>query len=210
MNISIQELEKAYAKSYESCLHPEYEVLIKKLYVAELTQEHMDYLCKMSSSKKHWPETRFTHLQVLLLNKTARNFDLKQFFYEQQKSTRRLWLKLFYIRGYALYANEQEMIPIVQKFQLLLINCHDYIDYEPILSVAGLPYLVTTYGYTCFKEALITAQTEYMNINPLSRGYFTFNEQLETVGLLSEEEMAERRLKKDEQYEQQRATKKQT
>lgn len=190
--VSIFELEKEFAKCADWSLHPDYISLTKDLDTVELSEPLVTYLREKASSKKHWCEIRFYHLRILLLNKSTTNFDLKQYFYDRQKSSRRLWLKLFYIRGYAMYANEQEMIPIVYKFQSLLMKCHDYVDYEPILSVGGLPYLVKTYRYTCLKEALVTAQNEYLKINPLLRGEYTLDEQLEFYTLMIEEERHER------------------
>lgn len=95
---------------------------------------------------------------------------------------------MFFIRGYAFYATEEELRPIMKKFQELLEKNHDYIDYEPILSVAGLPYLVEKYGFDCFSDALKTAKNEYQKINPRLRNHFTLNEKLEQDFKLSPEE----------------------
>ncbi len=65
-------------------------------------------------------------------------------------------------------------------------------DGEHILSVAGLPYLVKTYDYACFEDTLKTAENEYQKIHPLLRGYFTLNENLEQINLLSIQEMQKR------------------
>ncbi|MBR4950157.1 MAG: hypothetical protein IKZ25_05205, partial [Clostridia bacterium] len=158
----------------------------------ELTQEIINFLCDKATSKNHWLEIRFQHLKILLLNKSASNYDLKLFYYESSRKCRRLWLKIFYIRGYALYATEEDLIPVMKKFQTLLKKNHDYMDYEYILSVSGLPYLVEKYGYTCFKDTLEIAKNEYQKIDPLLRGYFTLNENLEHINLISHEEALKR------------------
>ncbi|MBO5935573.1 MAG: hypothetical protein J6Q94_08825 [Clostridia bacterium] len=184
----IEKLEYWFSKCSDCLLHPEYEKLLNELCDYELNQEIIDFLCNKATSKKHWCELRFEHLKILLLNETALNYDLKQFYFDALKRCRRLWLKMFYIRGYAFYATEEELEPIMKNFQKLLEKNHDYIDYEPILSVAGLPYLVDKYGFDCFKDALRTAKNEYQKINPRLRKYFTMNEKLEQTFKLSPEE----------------------
>ena len=171
----IEKLEYWFSKCSDCLLHPEYEKLLNELYDYDLNQEIIDFLCDKATSKKHWCELRFEHLKILLL-----------------KRCRRLWLKMFYIRGYAFYATAEELLPVMKKFQQLLEKNHDYIDYEYILSVAGLSYLAEKYDYACFKETLETAKIEYQKIDPLLRGYFTLNEKLEHINLISNEEALKR------------------
>ena len=188
----IEKLEYWFSKCSDCLLHSEYEKLLNELYDYDLNQEIIDFLCDKATSKKHWCELRFEHLKILLLNETALNYDLKQFYFDALKRCRRLWLKMFYIRGYAFYATEEELLPVMKKFQQLLEKNHDYIDYEYILSVAGLSYLAEKYDYACFKETLETAKIEYQKIDPLLRGYFTMNEKLEHINLISNEEALKR------------------
>lgn len=188
----VSKLERAYKRCSDGLLHPEYTRLLNELYECDLTQELVDFLCEKATSQKHFWEIRFEHLKILLLNNTAHNYDLKSFYFECQKKSRRLALKLFYIRGYAYYAGENEMIPIMKKFCSSLEKNHDYIDYEHILSIAGLPYLAKTYGYDCFMQALHKAQAEYQKIDPLLRGYFTIDKNMNQISLLSFEEIKKR------------------
>lgn len=101
-------------------------------------------------------------------------------------------LKIFFIRGYALYADEEELVPVMKKFQASLKNNHDYIDYEFLLSAAGLPYLAKKYKYPCFIDTWRIAETEYQEIDPLLRGYFTIDKNLEQVNIISNEEINKR------------------
>jgi len=190
--VMIAELEYWFSKSSEGLLHPEYKKRLDALYDCELNQELIDYLCDKATSKKHWCEVRFEHLKILLLNKSAYDYDLKQFYFDALNRFRRLWLKMFYIRGYALYATEKELCPVMKKLQQQLEKNHDYIDYEHILSVAGLPYLANKYGYRCILDTLETAKNEYQKIDPLLRGYFTLNENLKQINLISNEEVLKR------------------
>ena len=188
----LSDLERTYVKCSDGALDPEYAALLRQLDDMCLTQELVDFLCEKMTSKKHFWEIHFDHLRVLLRNPSAKAFDLKDFYLERIKKSRRLAMKIFLIRGYAIDASEAELIPIMQRFQQSLKKNHDYIDYNYILSVAGLPYLVNTYGYDCFADALVTAKQEHERIDPLLRGYFTLNENLEQVSLLSIEEVFRR------------------
>ena len=183
-NSLVMELERAFKKCSDCGLHPEYVVLLNRLYDIALSEDLIAYLCDKVTSKRHIWEIRFDHLRILLLNPSARRFDLKAFYLENLKRSRRLAMKLFYIRGYAMYATEDELNPVMEKFCRNMEKLHDYIDFNYILSVAGLPYLAETYGYPCFVKGLETAKTEHEKIDPRLRGYFTLNEKLEQINCL--------------------------
>ena len=192
MSYLLSELERTFKRCSDCLLHPEYEEYLNLLCKIPLNQELVDYLCEKANSKKHTWEIRFEHLRVLLMNPTSRVFDLKGFYLEKLKKSRRLAMKIFYIRGYAMYATEEELIPVMAKFRNNLEKNHDDIDYNYILSVAGLPYLVKTYGYDCFVQTLEKAKQEHEKIDPLLRGYFTLDENLNQVNLLTDEEIHQR------------------
>ena len=191
-NCLLSELERTFKKCSDCLLHPDYIANLNKLNNIELSQELIDYLCDKATSKKHIWEIRFDHLRILLLNPSAKAFDLKEFYFENLKKCRRLAMKIFYIRGYAIYASEEELNPVMEKFRKNLEKNHDYIDYNHILSVAGLPYLVDIYGYDCFSQTLKKAEEEYEKIDPLLRGYFTLDSNLEQVNLLTIKEIQKR------------------
>ena len=191
-DVLLSELDRAFKRCSDCILHSEYISLINKLNNIKLSKDHIDYLCDKIISPKHIWEIRFEHLHILLLNPSATEYDLKAFYFENLKKCRRLAMKIFFIRGYAIYASEEELIPIMEKFQKSLEKNHDYIDYNYILSVAGLPYLVNEYGYDCFAKSLEKAREEHEKIDPLLRGYFTLNENLEQVDLLPNEEIQRR------------------
>ena len=185
-------MERTFKKCSDCLLHPDYIANLKKLGDIDLTQELIDYLCDKTTSKKHIWEIRLEHLRILLLNPSAKAFDLKDFYFENLKKCRRLAMKIFFIRGYAIYASEAELNPVMDNFRRNLEKNHDYIDYNYLLSVAGIPYLVDTYGYDCFVRTLEKAEEEHQRIDPLLRGYFTLNINLEQVDLLSIEEVRRR------------------
>jgi len=191
-NCLLSELECTFKKCSDCLLHPDYIASLNKLCNIELSQELIDYLCNRITSKNHIWEIRFNHLRILLLNPSAKAFDLKEFYYENLKKCRRLAMKIFYIRGYAIYASEEELNPVMENFRKNLDKNHDYIDYNYLLSVAGIPYLVDTYGYDCFVKALEKAKEEHQQIDPLLQGYFTLNENLEQINLLPIEEVLRR------------------
>lgn len=189
---TVYSLEQAFKKCSDCSLHWNYENLLEQLETCQLSEEHIAYLCEKCCSKKHIWEIRFAHLRILLLNPSARNYDLKEFYAERVKRARRLALKLFYIRGYAMYATESELEPVMSRFCASLEKNHDYMDYNDLLSVAGLPYLVDAYGYDCFRKAYQKAQEEAQRISPLLLGGFTLDSRLRQVNLRSIRETLQR------------------
>lgn len=192
MNELLYQLQQELPICSDCILSDKYRLLLKQLDSCDLTTELVEYLCNIIVSKKYIWEIRFDHLRALLVNPSTVNFDLKDFFLQRIKRSRRLALKIFFIRGYALYADEEELIPVMKKFQANLKNNHDYIDYEFLLSAAGLPYLAKKYKYPCFIDTWRIAETEYQEIDPLLRGYFTIDKNLEQVNILSNEEINKR------------------
>ena len=112
---TITALEQAFRKCSDCSLHSDYLPLLERMETCDLTAEHIAYLQEKCLSKKHIWEIRFDHLRVLLLNPTTRNYDLKEFFLARVKASRRLSMKLFYIRGLAMYATEAELEPVMEK-----------------------------------------------------------------------------------------------
>ena len=192
MSDLLSKVERTFKKCSDCQLHPEYVECLNLLYKIPLNQELVDDLCGKATSQKHIWEIRFAHLRILLMNPTSRAFDLKGFYLENLKKSRRLAMKIFFIRGYAMYATEEELNPVMAKFRNNLEKNHDYIDYNYILSAAGLPYLVKTYGYDCFVQSLEKAKQEHEKIDPLLRGYFTLDEHLNQINLLTTEEIHQR------------------
>ena len=188
----MEQLREWYKKCSDGGLHPEYKKCLNKLKTTELTQEHIDFLCEIICSKKHFWEFHLTHLEILLLNPSSKKYDLKSFYAERIARSRRLAIKIFFIRGFSQYASEEELEPIMKRFCNNLEKNHDYIDYEYILSAPGLPYLVQNYGYSCFETAYKKAKEEYAKISSLLRGYFTLNEEFEQITLLPNEEAIKR------------------
>lgn len=190
----LEVLRASYRYSDFYISDPCYEQLLRRARTEPLTQALVDYLCEKIDLPKNQKscELRFIHLQPLMLNPTAKNFDLGPYFKEHAVKSRRLWLKLFYLRAYALYADEADLIPLMKKFEDALCKTHDHQDYDQILSPAGLPYLAKRYGYACFRSALATARREYEQVPELLRGHFTLTEDGDTVSLISAEESLER------------------
>ena len=84
-NCLLSELERTFKKCSDCLLHPDYIANLNKLNNIELSQELIDYLCDKATSKKHIWEIRFDHLRILLLNPSAKAFDLKEFYFENYK-----------------------------------------------------------------------------------------------------------------------------
>lgn len=185
MAVTLDALEREIKRCSDCGLTVEYRALLDALDEAPLTQEIVDYLCRMIVAKKYIWEIHFDHLRPLLINPMAKQFDLKLFYAERFGRSRRLCMKMYFLRGYAMYASEEEVTKLCSKFTQALSKNHDYIDYMDIMSEYGLAYLVRTHNYPCFVEAWNQAQSEYKKIHPNLRGYATTDARLRHVNLLS-------------------------
>lgn len=81
----------------------------------------------------------------------------KEFFLAVFKKERYLDMRLTAIRGYAVFATEKEIEPLMKKMTELLrkrpqTTPYNYQEYEILRSAYLMPYLLEKYGYTCFKD----------------------------------------------------------
>ncbi len=90
MTTQLSELQLYFKKCSDCSLHPDYTARLHALLDQPLTQELVDFLCEKATSTKHWPALRFEHLRILLLNQSSRSFDLKQWYFDGWKRSRRL------------------------------------------------------------------------------------------------------------------------
>ncbi|MDR1795073.1 MAG: hypothetical protein LBR25_06730 [Erysipelotrichaceae bacterium] len=137
------------------------------------------------------PDVRNHILHSLVLR--CLDYNLKDFFLSAFKRERYLDMRLTALRGYAHYASESEVLLCTDKFIEVLkkraqTKPWNYQEYELLRSVFGLPYLVKTYGYVCFKEALAQLERQYEAMPDLCKGFFTLDEEGMVVRLMSEEE----------------------
>lgn len=138
--------------------------------------------------------TRNNTLKTLVFEKDEA---LKNFFLKAFKRERYLDMKLTAARGYAQYASENDVVPLMKKFMELLkkrqeTTPYNYQEYEMIRSAFGLPYLIETYGYNCFKEVFAQEEIQYNSMPDCFKGIFTYDKKGEYVQLISHEESKRR------------------
>lgn len=133
-------------------------------------------------------------LQAFVLQ--CQKYDLKEFFLSAFKKERYLDMRLTAIRGYAIYASEKEIYPLMKKFIDILVKIpsrtpYNYQEYEMLRSKFGLTYLVEQYRYDCFKEALDQLEKQYNDMPDECKGFFTLDENGIYVALMTREEIDE-------------------
>lgn len=124
-------------------------------------------------------------------------YELKDFFLAAFKRERYLDMRLTAIRGFAAYATEEEVAPLMKRFTAILAKRperkpYNYQEYEMLRAICGLPYLVNKYGYECFKQASDQLTQQYDEMSDLCKGFFTLDEQMQIVPLMSKEEVNRR------------------
>jgi hypothetical protein len=185
-------LKDEFARCHSFLLTKKYVELLGTLRGQDLTERTAKYLCeKAADTSKIW-EIRYEHLAVLLLSSNLSSLYLKEWFLDAYGASRNLTLKLLFLRGYAEYASESELVPVVKDFTLSLKNAHEVTDFEYILSEIGLLYLVKKHRYGCFDAVLEAAKEKYESFPDAVRGFFTVDENFRKVSLLPDEEIRKR------------------
>lgn len=106
----------------------------------------------------------------------------KEFFLQAFRKERYLDMKLCALRGYAAYATEDEVAPLMARLLELLRKravttpC-DYQEYEPMRSAFLMPYLLQRYGYDCFRAFHEQLEAQYAAMPDCFKGIFTLDEQ---------------------------------
>lgn len=105
----------------------------------------------------------------------------KDFFLNVFQKERYLDMKLRAVRGYAVYATEEEVSALMNKLLELLKKRpektpYNYTEYEPMRSVFLMPYLLEHYDYACFRVFNIQLEKQYDDMPNCFKGIFTLDE----------------------------------
>ena len=117
-------------------------------------------------------------LRKLLLDMPV---NAKDFFLKAFKKERYLDMKLRAVRGYAVYATEEEVSTLIYKLLELLKKRpektpYNYTEYEPMRSVFLMPYLLEHYDYACFRVFDMQLEKQYDDMPDCFKAIFTLDE----------------------------------
>ena len=120
-------------------------------------------------------------------------WNIKDFFLKAYKKERYLDLKLDAIRGYSLYASEEEVDKLMNNFMQLLIKRpestpYNYQEYECLRAACGFPFLISQYGYSCFINVFNQVEKQYNDMPNEFKGHFTLDKDGNIVQLKTPEE----------------------
>ena len=132
-------------------------------------------------------------LRKLLLDMPV---NAKDFFLKVFKKERYLDMKLSAVRGYAVYATEEEVSTLMSKLLELLKKRpekmpYNYTEYEPMRSVFLMPYLLEHYDYACFRIFDAQLEKQYEDMPNCFKGIFTLDE-LGNVRIIRDKEEVEK------------------
>lgn len=107
--------------------------------------------------------------------------DAKDFFLKSFKKERYLDMKLSAVRGYAVYATEEEVTILMNKLLELLKKRsektpYNYTEYEAMRSVFLMPYLLERYDYACFRIFNMQLEKQYDDLPDCFKKIFTLDE----------------------------------
>ncbi|GKX57544.1 hypothetical protein SOASR030_36560 [Leminorella grimontii] len=174
--------------------HPEYRGLMIEMRFEDFSADDVAYFDNLYFSTKDI----FSRKQILnAFVLRCLQYDLKDFFLSAFKKERYLDMRLTALRGYAAYAIEKEIAPLMKRFHEILIKIpehtpYNYQEYEMLRSPFGLPYLVERYGYSCFKETMAQLDKQYDDMPDACKGFFTLDENGIHISLLTPGECSKR------------------
>ena len=118
----------------------------------------------------------------------------KDFFLKVFQKERYLDMKLSAVRGYAVFATEDEVSTLMNKLLELLKRRpektpYNYTEYEPMRSVFLMPYLLEHYGYECFRVFNGQLEKQYNDMPNCFKGIFTLDEFGNVRSLRNKEEV---------------------
>lgn len=140
-------------------------------------KEHHEHLMESYFQEKDILK-RYNILKQLLCNMPV---DGKGFFLKSFKKERYLDMKLSAVRGYAAYADEDEVSVLMSKLLELLKKRpektpYNYTEYEPMRSVFLMPYLLEHYDYMCFRLFNRQLEKQYADMPDCFKDIFTLDE----------------------------------
>lgn len=105
----------------------------------------------------------------------------KDFFLKAFKKERYLDMKLTAVRGYAVYATEEEVSTLMRKLLELLKKRpektpYNYTEYEAMRSIFLMPYLLEHYEYECFRVFNLQLEKQYDDMPDCFKDIFTLDE----------------------------------
>ena len=152
----------------------------------------------MQEKMKEYIDTKDVSKRNELLKKLVFNCppNAKDFFCQSFKKERYLDMKLTAIRGYALYASEEEVGVLMSKLLKLLIKRpettpYDYQEYEVMRSKFLMPYLIEKYNYQCFIEFNAQLEKQYNDMPDVFKNIFSCDEYGRSYSIRDSKEVKE-------------------
>lgn len=164
--------------------HIDFRDALYQLDTENLTSENTDVLIKIYKTTKQIDYRN----RILKLLYTHNSSDLQEFFEGAYKKERYLDMKIYALRGLALFSNEKYIEKLVNKLKLILAKReettpYNYQEYELLRGKNALPFLVGTYNYNCLKELLQQVNEQYERMPDAFKGHFTTDENGEITNL---------------------------
>lgn len=170
--------------------NPVYRQAMINMRLDAFTDEDVQYLQALYQASKD----AFSRNQIICaFALTPPDRNLKTFLLAAFKKERMVDMRLAALRGFAHYATEEEVSPLMDKLTEVIRKLpqqarYPYQEYELLRSPFGLPYLVEKYGYPCFTRASEQLHTQYQALPALCKGFFTLDAQGRHIALLPPEE----------------------
>ncbi len=121
----------------------------------------------------------------------------KEFFLKSFKKERYLDMRMLAMRGYAYYADESEVEPLMKRLLEILMKIpertpYNYEEYGLLRSDFHKKHFLETYGYDCFKTFFTQLEKQYQDMPDVFKGLLTCDEQGIEIHPMSDKEYEKR------------------
>lgn len=166
--------------------HPDFKKALFDLNTENITAENCNHLIRIYTNTK---EISYRN-KILKLLYNHQYPELQPFFEMACKKERYLDMKVHALRGWAQFAEEREIVKLVDKMKISLAKTekttpYNYQEYELLRGKNALPFLVEKYNYASFKEFLMQVNEQYERMPDAFKGHITTDEHGEIVLLRS-------------------------
>ncbi|MCS4304141.1 hypothetical protein [Chryseobacterium sp. BIGb0232] len=164
--------------------HSDYKKALFDLTPNAITVKELGHLMRIYTTTK---EISYRN-KILKLLYNHREPELHSFFEIAYKKERYRDMKVYALRGLAQFAEEKEIVKLVDKLKISLAKTekttpYNYQEYELLKGKNGLPFLVEQYNYASFKELLAQVNEQYDRMPDAFKGHITTDEHGEIVHL---------------------------
>lgn len=157
--------------------HPDFKTALFDLNAKDITSKDLEHLIRIYTTTK---EISYRN-RILKLLYDHNDPELYSFFEKAYKKERYHDMKVYALRGLAQFAEEKELVKLIDKLKISLAKTekttpYNYQEYELLRGKNALPFLIEKYNYVSFKVLLAQVNEQYEKMPDAFKGHITTDE----------------------------------